>query len=312
MKLIGDPNDPSGLKDSDDNDIPKQQAFDEEMTNNFGQGAKSRHRIIAFWGNNKEEWPELQAFPTSGNPDLFRIQDEHAIKKITIATKVPAILANISEGVSLGGDGNTIRAAVKLMQQRVVRPQNLLIGFYQDLLSKMVTPYTEPIKITAYNPFPELETIDQQAWEVLSQEEKRKWVKDHTEIELIETPVQNTVPQTQPVQAQGPPRGTVVNLHFNNYPSKVKTTIKRALDWQEKMQTRCSSKAGLEISNSIMEGRPLGPKEIRRLSNFLSKKVLFKDHPYSESCESVLFDAWGGSEMMTWANDMVKQLRGDE
>src|SRR5688572_27337753 len=41
MKMIGDPNDPSGLKDNDGNDIPKGKAFDNEVTKNFGRGSKT-------------------------------------------------------------------------------------------------------------------------------------------------------------------------------------------------------------------------------------------------------------------------------
>ena len=263
-----------------------------------------------MWANNKEEFPSLEAFPTSGNPDMFRIQDEHATKKITIATKVPAILANISEGVSLGGDGNTIRASVKLMQQRVKRPQSVLIDYYTELLSRFVFPQgtakPEEITIVPYHPFPELETVDPQAWAVLSREEQRKWVKDHTEIEIIdEVPTQG-----QPIQP-AVPENKIVALHFNSYPSKAKQNVKRALDWQEKAGKKCSTKFGMQLSQAIIDGVPLGPKEIKRLSNNLSKNFLLKDLPYSESCEAVQFDAWGGLDMMIWANDKVKELKGE-
>src|SRR5690606_16722530 len=120
-----------------------------------------------------------EAFPTSGNPDMYRVQDEHATKKITIATKVPSILANISEGVSLGGDGNTIRAAVKLMQQRVKRQQAFLIDFYMSLFKHFVFPPNVPrvtsLTIVPYNPYPELESVDPQVWAELTPEERRKW-----------------------------------------------------------------------------------------------------------------------------------------
>lgn len=311
IKMLGDPNDASGLKDSNGDDIPKGKAFDKEMSENF-QGIKRVAKIVAMWANAKEEFPTLEAFPTSGNPDMFRIQDEHATKKITIATKVPAILANISEGVSLGGDGNTIRAGVKLMQQRVKRPQSVLIDYYSELFKYFVFPEgvqkPENITIVPYHPFPELETVDPQAWAVLSREEQRKWVKDHTEIEIID--------EVQPTQATPPPPPAVENkivaLHFNSYPTKAKQNVKRAIEWQEKMGKKCSTAFGLKLSQSIIDGVPLGPKEIRRLSNNLSKNMLFKDHPYSESCEAVNFDAWGGVDMMIWANEKVKELKGDE
>jgi hypothetical protein len=306
MKMIGDPNEASGLKDNDGNDIPKGQAFNDEVTKNFGRGSKTRAKMWALWGNNKDEWPELQAFPTSGNPDLFRVQDEHAIKKITIATKVPGVLANINDTNNFSGE--QIRPAVKLMQQRAVRYQDFLLDFYQEMLKIFVNPVIERMSIVDYNPYPEVESVDAQTWGVLTTEEKRKWVKDHTEIEIIEE-----VPPAEPAPTPTPAvENRIVSLHFNSYPTKAKQNVKRALDWQEKMNKKCSTVFGLKLSHAIMDGVPLGPKEIRRLSNNLSKNMLFKDHPYSESCESVLFDAWGGVDMMIWANEKVKELKGDE
>lgn len=302
LKMIGDPNDPSGLKDSNDNDIPKGKAFDKEMTDNFS-GAARVGQIMALWASNKEEFPELEAFPSNGTSEIFRTQDEHATKKITIATKVPAILANISEGVSLGGDGNTIRAAVKLMQQRAKRPQDLLLDYYSDMLKRMVEPVTESISVVPYNPFPEVESVDPQVWETLTPEERRKWVKDHTEIELIE---ENTV-----IDAPAPAQNKIINLHFNSYPQKAKENVKRALEWQEKFSATCLKPKGRQLSEQILNGVPLGPKEIKRLSRYLSKQTVYASHPYDENCESVLYDAWGGSEMMVWANEKMKELNGE-
>lgn len=301
IKLRGNPNDPSGLKDDNGDDIPKGKAFDDEMSGNF-QGVERVAKILAFWGDSEEEFPTLEPFPSSGNPDMFRVQDEHATKKITIATKVPAILANISEGVSLGGDGNTIRAAVKLMQQRVKRPQAFLIDFYQTLLKNLANPYTEDITIVAYHPFPELETVDPQIWTELTAEEKRTWIKDHTEIEIQD----EVTPTTEPAPVQN----RIVALHFNSYPEAAKKNVKRALEWQQKFNANCLKKSGMAVSQAILDGVPLGPKEIKRLSRYLSKQILFKDKPFSESCEALAFYAWGGSEMMQWANEKVKELNG--
>jgi len=299
MKMIGDPNDPSGLKKSTGEDIPKGEAFSSEMTKNFA-GAKNRHRILAMWGNNKDEWPELEAFPNSGNPDLFRVQDEHAIRKITIATKVPGVLANIQDANNFSGE--QIRPAVKLMQQRASRPQDLLVTIYQDLLSHMVKPVTEQIGIVDYNPYPEQNTIDPQVWAEMSREERRKWIADHTEVDLIEE---------TPVAPIAPVENRILNLHFDSYPKKAKENVKRSLEWQEKMQTQCGGKEGKRFSESIMNGAPLGPKEIRRLSKFLSNNAIHSDKPWAESCEAVQFYAWGGSEMMIWANEKVKELKGE-
>lgn len=304
LKLMGDPNDPSGLKDGNGNDITKGEAFDKEMTNKFS-GAKRVGQLMAFWANNKEEFPDVTAFPSNGNSDAIKAGDDLVVRKITVATKVPAILANISEGVSLGGDGNTIRAAVKLMQQRVKRQQALLIDYYQELLSKMVQPVTESLSLVPYNPFPELESVDPLVWAEMTSEEKRQWINDHTEIQLIAP--ENTQVQPAPATNFKP-----VNLHFNSYPKKAIDNVKRALDWVDKMGAKCLKPKGRELSERILRKDPLGPQEIKRLSRYLSKETIHASKPYDkESCESIQYDAWGGSEMMVWANEKIKELNGE-
>jgi hypothetical protein len=64
------------------------------------------------------------------------------------------------------------------------------------------------------------------------------------------------------------------------------------------------------MSEAILNGTPLGPQEIKRLSRYLSKQTIHASHPYDESCNAVLYDAWGGSEMMVWANEKKKELDG--
>jgi hypothetical protein len=306
LKLYGDPNEGSGVKDSNDKEITKGEMFDKEMSSKF-QGAKRVGQLMAFWASNKEEFPTVEAFPSNGNAEAIKSGDELTVKKITVATKVPAILANISEGVSLGGDGNTIRAAVKLMQQRVKRQQSVLIDYYAEILSKLVNPVTVPISIVPYNPFPELESIDPLIWAELTPEEKRKWIEDHTEIELIDA-------QSAPVTPTPAPetQNRFTNLHFNSYPKKAKENVKRALEWQDKMGAKCLKPKGRELSQKILDGVPLGPKDIKRLSRYLSKQTIHANKPYDgETCDSVLYDAWGGSEMMMWSLEKMKELNGE-
>jgi len=138
-------------------------------------------------------------------------------------------------------------------------------------------------------------------WGVMTLEEQRKWTQDHTEIELT-----LTTPQTP----AAPVENRFVNLHFDSYPAGAKANAKRAVDWEEKMQTFCQPKKGRMLTDAILNGIPLGPKEIKRLSRYLSKNTIHKDKPYGESCEAVMYDAWGGSEMMVWANEKVKELNG--
>jgi len=76
------------------------------------------------------------------------------------------------------------------------------------------------------------------------------------------------------------------------------------------MQKECGGREGKKFSDDIINGIPLGPAQIRRLSRYLSKNAIHSDKPWAESCEAVAFYAWGGPEMMLWANDKAKELKG--
>lgn len=308
FRFIGDPNQPAYPGDTSENPVTKGQMIGQMMAEEFS-GAKRVGRIMAFWGTNRDEWPDVIPFPANNNSDTYRTQDDQATKKITIATKVPAILANISEGVSLGGDGNTIRAAVKLMQQRVVRPQSILTDNYNKVLPRLLKPINEKVEIVSYDPFPELESVDERVWDELTQEERRLWIKDHTNIKLLnETPLPAQDQETP--QPDTSTQAKYTSLWYTTYPEKARQNAKFALDWQDKTGNKCSKAAGRKISDRIIKGDALSAKEIKRLSTYLSKNILHKDKEFDKSCDAVLFHAWGGGDMMTWANEKVKEIYG--
>lgn len=307
LRLVGNPNESAypNQEPLDENEEPvtKGKALNDEMGNNFS-GSKRGYKMWVFWADNKDEWPDIIPFPQNANAENFRVQDEQSIKKITIATNVPAILANISEGVSLGGDGNTIRAAVKLQQQRVVRLQRILTDAYQEILSNFVTPFSGVINIIPYNPFPELNNIDPQIWQELSREERRKWIKDHTEVVLLEDEGEDNL-----LTDDTPPGARFQNILFNTYPEAAKANAKRALEWQDKFGT-CGGSAGKKLAQRIMNGEPLSSREIKRLSRYLSSNIKNRDKEFDKSCDAVNYYAWGGPEMLDWSTEKVKELWG--
>lgn len=306
FKLIGNPNAPSAdPADSNyDTDNQKQEpvktlgeAFDEMMSDNF-RGVSRIGNIMAMWAPNKDAFPQLEAFPSNVNAQILDTIQNLTTKNITISTKVPSILANINEGVSLGGDGNTIRTSVKLMQTRAAKWQALLEAKYKDIFKHWVNPINTDIEIVDHNPFPESDTIDPQVWDSLNEATKKKWIQEHTSIEYVED-VQPT--PTKPVQQ-------VTNVLYNSYPDKAKANARKALKWNENNKGQCGSKMGWDMADHIANGKALPYKTIKRVKNYLVKNVDHMNKPFNESCNTVLFHAWGGKDMMDWAVQKVKEV----
>lgn len=300
LLMKGDPNAPVNNPDSTSTDKPETQAeaFDEIVSSNF-MGAKRVGNMWVHWVQNPDEKPEVMPFPGNNSGDLFVTIDTQATKKITIAFKVPAVLANIHEGVSLGGDGNQIRVATKLMQQRVIKKQRLLTDSYQAILRDFNKPYAMEIFIAPYNPYPELEVVDDKIWNAMSTEERRDWIERNTDIELID--------EVEP-QAQPQPQQRIANALPVSFPDNVRKQVKKALDYQDKMSLKCSSRGGRMLSEAIINNENLGYRNLKRLYNYLKKNEQYKDRLYSEGCEAVKYHAFGGKEMEEFLENELKRL----
>lgn len=297
--MKGDPNQPSTNPEytSEKEPITVGEEFNQVISKNF-QGAKRVGNVMVQWVNNPDEKPEVLALPTNASGDLFVTLDNQATKKITVAFKVPAILANIQEGVSLGGDGNMIRVAVKLMQQRVIKKQRIITDAYDLVLKNMSRPIVEPVVIVPYNPYPELEVLDDKIWDTLTDEEKRKWINDNTEVELIDTTVATP---DQPAQA------SIKNAIPVGFPDKVKETVRKALEYDDKMGTGCGTKSGRNVAQMIMDNQSIGQRQLKRIYNYLKKRPEMANGTFDD-CEVVLYNQWGGKEMELFLESKLKEL----
>jgi hypothetical protein len=186
MNVIGDPNQPSRNPkyqtiETGDDDVKRTvstktvgEEFSEMMSEQFS-GSRKAGNVMALWSLNFDQAAKISPFPTSNNADLFTALQDLTTKNITIATKTPSILANISEGVSLGSAGSEIQKAIELMQATVVEDQQCLEDFYNNVLLPGMNR-TERVEIINYNPISEKPEIDPKVFDWLNDEEKAEWV----------------------------------------------------------------------------------------------------------------------------------------
>jgi hypothetical protein len=189
MKIIGDP-DEAAETDPVTGAVTKTvgQLFNEQMHSELA-GAENGGKVFVAWAKVKEAFPELQAFPNSTNHDLFIALQQLVVDNISIATKVPPILANIQVAGKLGNSQEIVNA-IKLMYQRVNKKQRILERAYKELLSKfMGAPDVSELSIRNLNP---VSIMPPEVWASLTREEQRKFIENNYDIELI--PVQPLAP----------------------------------------------------------------------------------------------------------------------
>lgn len=189
MNVIGDPSQPSknpkyqktisdstGTKRKESTKTVGEE-FNEMMSEAFS-GSRKAGTALALWAQNHDSAVKIQPFQTNSNADLFTALQDLTTKNITIATQVPGILANISEGVNLGSGGSEIQKAVELMQSRVAEEQELLEQFYNEvLLPNLSKPVTDKVEITNFSPVTVTVEIDDKFWEAMDADERRDFIR---------------------------------------------------------------------------------------------------------------------------------------
>lgn len=294
LRLIGDP--------TAESTHPEDQEWDEtnqryKSTKTVGErfniemqkfsGAERVGNIMVQWGSNKDEWPDVVAFPSNGNNELFTALSNEAINKIALSFNVPSVLANINTGANLGGDGNVIRVSVKLMQSRVQDDQMILRGIYAKLGYQ--------VEIVNYNPFPEMEPIDKEVWAALTSQEKRQWIKENTKYPILEAAT---------IQPQA--KLEISNALHHDYPEQAKKNAQRAFEMKDRSE--CGTKNGWVRCENISKGMPLSYKDIKRIYSFLNKNSWAENKLINESCDALLFNAWGGRAMLDWAGNKINSI----
>jgi hypothetical protein len=222
MTIIGDPNAPSTnpkyvTEDTVDGVTTQRstrtmgEEFEEMMQANFS-GSKKAGNIMVNWARTKDDVQNLQPFPNNTNSGLFETLQDLTTKNITIATKTPGILANISEGTNLGSGGSEIQKAIEYMQSNVVEDQMVLIDFYNEVLLPGMG-IQKKVEIQNFKPVTVIPEIDDKVFDWLTDEEKAHWIrKAYPEINI--TRFQNTT--VAPVTIDGKPVPATPEIEIND------------------------------------------------------------------------------------------------
>jgi hypothetical protein len=161
IKIVGDPDAAVETDDAGNVLLTASQEFDQMMQNQFS-GSASGGMAMVLWSMVKEQFPEIQEFPTNANDALFETLQQLTIDNITIATKVPPIIAGIQVAGKLGNT-QEIMNACELMQSRVNHKQLVLEQTYTKLLQGMgmnVQVDIKPVRATNFIPDKLLDYMD--------------------------------------------------------------------------------------------------------------------------------------------------------
>ena len=95
---------------------------------------------------------------------------------------------------------------------------------------------------------------------------------------------------------------------YNDYPQAAVNNAKRALSWaKENGWGSCGTAVGKQRANQLANRERLTAETIARMASF-ARHQQNKDVPYSEGCGGLMWDAWGGSAGVEWAQRKLRQI----
>ena len=95
---------------------------------------------------------------------------------------------------------------------------------------------------------------------------------------------------------------------YTDYPESAKNAAKRALAWAEKNGWgSCGTPVGKARANQLAKGEPISEETISRMASF-ARHAQNKDVPYSEGCGGLMWDAWGGTAGIEWAQNKLDEI----
>ena len=96
---------------------------------------------------------------------------------------------------------------------------------------------------------------------------------------------------------------------YNDYPDAAVNAAKRALKWaDENGWGSCGTAVGKERANQLSNRENISEDTISRMASF-ERHRQHKDVPYSEGCGGLMWDAWGGTAGIEWAQTKLQQIR---
>jgi hypothetical protein len=95
---------------------------------------------------------------------------------------------------------------------------------------------------------------------------------------------------------------------YTDYPESARNAAKRALDWVEKNGWgSCGTPVGKARASQLAKGEPISEETISRMASF-ARHAQNKDVPYTEGCGGLMWDAWGGTAGIEWAQNKLEEI----
>jgi hypothetical protein len=105
-------------------------------------------------------------------------------------------------------------------------------------------------------------------------------------------------------------------MPYKTYPQSASNAAKKALKHKEDNGSKCGTSVGWNRARQLANRAALSEDEVIRTYSFLSRAKVYDQGKYfdeneNEICGSIMYDAWGGSTMLPWAEKTANKIMED-
>ena len=102
-------------------------------------------------------------------------------------------------------------------------------------------------------------------------------------------------------------------MPYNDYPEAATNNARRARAHREEHDSQCGTPVGWETARILAARETISHDRTVRAYSFLSRAKVYDQGNYFDSegneiCGSVMYDAWGGDAMLSWARQKVEEM----
>ena len=102
-------------------------------------------------------------------------------------------------------------------------------------------------------------------------------------------------------------------MPYSNYPQSATNAAKKALRHKEEKGSDCGTSVGWTRARQLSGREALSDDEVIRTYSFLSRAKVYDQGKYfdendNEICGSIMYNAWGGSTMLPWAERTANKI----
>jgi HK97 family phage prohead protease len=105
-------------------------------------------------------------------------------------------------------------------------------------------------------------------------------------------------------------------MPYKTYPQSASNAAKKALKHKEDNGSKCGTSVGWNRARQLANRAALSDDEVIITFSFLSRAKVYDQGKYfdeneNEICGSIMYDAWGGSTMLPWAEKTANKIMED-